>query len=154
MWKRRLGCGFLLFLFCLRQLPALPSDWRALDTQSLLAQAALVIEKLKNLNEELTKQAEESGRQSKELAAQLESLTKEKKNLLKDIENLQATLGKLQADWTESERMRLELASALKILQASLQSCREEATKSISKAGIVGLAVGLVLGVVIGVMGP
>ena len=154
MWNKRLNAACILVAFCLPRLPALPSDWRALDTQSLLAQAALVIEKLKNLNEELTKQAEESGRQSKELAAQLGRLTKEKENLLKDMENLQATLGRLQADWTESERMRLELASALKILQASLQSCREKATKSISKAGIVGLAVGLVLGVVIGVMGP
>jgi len=141
-----------LLLFFLRQPSALPSDWRELDTKDLLKEAALAIENLKTLNEALTQQAEESGKQSSKLAAQLESLTREKENLLNDMESLQAALGTLQADWRESERMRRDLENALTSLQASLQSCSEEAKKNTRRAGIVGLAEGVGVGIMIGIV--
>ena len=149
MWKRSLACGLFFLLFFLRQPSALPSDLRQLDTPSLLAQAALAIEHLQALNETLTQQAAASERQSKELAAQLETLTNEKEKLLKDIEDLQAALATLQADWSESERMRKALEHTLTSLQASLQSCREEAKKTTRRAGIIGLAVGLGVGMMV-----
>jgi chromosome segregation ATPase len=122
---------------------------RQLDTPSLLAQAALAIEHLQALNETLTQQAAASEKQSSKLAAQLESLTNEKEKLLKDIEGLQAALATLQADWTESERMRKALEHTLTSLQASLQSCSEEAKKTTRRAGIIGLAVGVGVGIMV-----
>jgi chromosome segregation ATPase len=143
MWKRSLACAIFFLLSSVRQPSALPSDLRALDTPSLLAQAALTIKHLQSLNETLTQQAAESERQSSKLAAQLERLTNEKEKLLSDIERLQAALATLQADWTESERMRKALEHTLTNLQASLQSCREEAKKNTRRAGIIGLAMGV-----------
>lgn len=128
MWKRRLGCGFLLFLFCLRQLPALPSDWRALDTPQLLAEAARRIETLQGLNEHLQQQIRESQEQSATLEAQLASL---------------------QTDWEQSEKLRLELANALTSLQSSLQRCSEEAKAKARRAAIVGFAAGVAVGIVV-----
>lgn len=152
MWKRSLACAIFFLLSSVRQPSALPSDLRQLDTPSLLAEAAFAIEKLKALNETLTQQAAASEKQSKELAAQLEALSNEKEKLLKDIEDLQAALATLQADWTESERMRKALEHTLTSLQASLQSCREEAKKTTRRAGIVGLAVGVGVGMMIGIV--
>lgn len=80
MWKRKLGCAWLLLLFWVRQPLALPLDWQQLGTNDLLQEAALAIQHLKTLNEALTKQAAESEKQSKELAAQLERLTSETRN--------------------------------------------------------------------------
>ncbi len=68
---------------------------------------------------------------------------------MKDIERLQAALGKLQADWTESERVRQELANALTSLQASLQSCKEEAAEKARRARFYGLVVGVGMMVII-----
>ncbi len=152
MWKRRLACAIFFLLSSVQQPSALPSDWRELDTPSLLAQAALTIKRLQALNETLTQQAAESERQSSKLAAQLETLSNEKEKLLKDIEDLQAALATLQADWTESERMRKALEHTLTSLQASLQSCREESKKNTRRAGIVGLAVGVGVGMMIGIV--
>ena len=152
MWKRSLACGIFFLLFLLRQPSALPSDLRQLDTPSLLAQAALAIEKLQALNETLTQQAAESEKQSSKLAAQLETLSNEKEKLLKDIEDLQAALATLQADWTESERMRKALEHTLTSLQASLQSCSEEAKKNTRRAGIMGLAVGVGVEIMVGIV--
>ena len=149
MWKRSLACAIFFLLFFVRQPSALPSDLRALDTPSLLAQAALTIEHLQALNETLTQQAAASEKQSSKLAAQLETLTKENEKLLKDIEDLQAALATLQVDWTESERMRKALEHILTSLQASLQSCREEAKKNTRRAVIIGLAVGVGVGMII-----
>lgn len=143
MWKRKLGCAWLLLLFWVRQPLALPLDWQQLGTNDLLQEAALAIQHLKTLNEALTKQAAESEKQSKELAAQLETLTSENEKLLQDIANLQKMLGTLQEDWITSEQIRKELENTLTNLQASLKSCREEAKKNIRRAGIAGLAVGV-----------
>jgi DNA anti-recombination protein RmuC len=152
MWKRSLACAIFFLLFFVRQPSALPSDWRELDTPSLLAQAALAIEHLQALNEALTQQAAASEKQSKRLAAQLEALTRENEKLLQDIANLQKMLATLQADWTESERMRKALEHTLTSLQASLQNCREEAKKNTRRAGIIGLAVGVGVGMMIGIV--
>lgn len=152
MWKRSLACGLFFLLSSVRQPSVLPSDLRQLDTKELLQEAALAIEHLQALNETLTQQAAASEKQSKELAAQLETLTNEKEKLLKNIEDLQAALATLQADWTESERMRKALEHTLTSLQASLQSCREEAKKNTRRAGIIGLAVGVGVGMMVGVI--
>jgi len=152
MWKRSLACAIFFLLSSVRQPSALPSDLRQLDTKELLQEAALAIKHLQALNETLTQQAAASEKQSKKLAAQLESLTNEKEKLLKDIEDLQAALATLQADWSESERMRKALEHTLTSLQASLQSCSEEAKKNTRRAGIIGLAVGVGVGIMVGIV--
>jgi DNA anti-recombination protein RmuC len=152
MWKRSLACAIFFLLSSVQQPSALASDLRQLDTKDLLKEAALAIKHLQALNETLTQQAAASEKQSKRLAAQLETLTRENEKLLKDIEDLQAALGTLQADWSESERMRKALEHTLTSLQASLQSCREEAKRGIRRAGIIGLAVGVGVGMMVGVI--
>lgn len=145
-----------MLLYSLQQLSALPSDWRQLDTPSLLAEAALAIEKLKRLNEELRKEASESREQSEELANRLEALQRENEARLKNIESLQAALGTLQTDWSESEKMRRELENALASLQASLKSCREEAKaksrKAILRGFLIGASAGLLFGLTVEIL--
>lgn len=145
-----------MLLFCLRQPSALPSDWRELDTKDLLKEAASAIEKLKKLNEVLRQQVAESRKQSEELAKKLGDLLRESEARLNAIEQLQARLETLQTDWKESERMRMELLATLTSLQASLQSCREEAKAQAHKAlltgFLIGASAGLLFGLTVGIL--
>lgn len=153
MWKRRLSYTLLLLLFFLRALGAQSSGsrWQDLDDQTLLREAASMIETLKSLNEALKKEASEALRESMELSERLEALRNEKEALLKDMETLRAALETLKAESTESEKMRQELVTALRISEASWRSYAREAEGRIrrEKLAWIGIALGLVLGVAI-----
>ncbi len=151
MWKRRLSSFLLLLLFCLWALGAQSSDskWEALDDQALLQEAASVIEKLKILNEDLKKEASEALRESRELSAQLKALRSEKEALLKDLESLQTALEKSKIESAESEKMQLELVTALRTSEASWRSYKEEVEAKILRARVSGLVFELGLGIVL-----